>query len=219
MTAEERNQIEAELRALPPSDVVKAASAQAANLERRNASSARRAAESAGNVVVVGASDGDLGARVMALFEAEAGMSEEGGSKGPAGVAAVVGVSLNQARALDNHDEVKTSLRGAKTLVIVPADHSRRSGAKPRGGEGLGSGLGGFFGGGGDAAGEEKRTAELTDEEATRVLRACGEGLKHVVCLSVGSARGGGGVGGGLFGRGGQDDKNFPPESATEQVG
>lgn len=213
MTAEERsNQMEAELRVLSPKDVVSAAAAQALARTKRNASAnaavARRAAEAAGNVVVVGASDGELGSRVLGLFEKEAGV--EGGKGRGAGVVSVAGVSLEEARAVD--EDIKVILRLVNTLVVIPADDGgNKSGSSmtPKGG-GM---LGGLFGVGG---GRGQEGAGLTDEEATRVLGACGEGLKHVVCLSAGAAGGSGG--GGLFGGGGQDDKSFPPESEAEQV-
>lgn len=214
MTAKERsNQMEAELRTLSPKDVVSAAAAQSLARARKNASAnaavARQAAEAAGNVVVVGASDGELGSKVLSLFEKEAVVEEDKGRRA-AGVDSVAGVSLEEARAVV--EDIKEILQRVNTLVVVPADDSGSKSGSSMNTKGGGM-LGGLFGGGG---GKGKEGAGLTDEEATRVLGACGEGLKHVVCLSAGAAGGSGG--GGLFGGGGQDDKSFPPESEAEQV-
>lgn len=224
MTPEERNQIEAELSTLSPSDVIKAAAEQARSLAQKNASAqamaARRIADSAGDVVVVGgvrsskSDDGhgdgdgesDLGAQILALFDDEAGEME---GKGVARVTSVEGISITEAKGLG--EGVKNSLAGVKTLVIVPADSS--SANKKKSGSGFGAMFGG--GGGGDAG---SGTGSLTDGEASALIDACGDNVKHVVCLSVGSSTGGGG-GGGLFGGGGgSEEKGFPGESSTEQV-
>eukprot|EP00752_Nemacystus_decipiens_P001587 g1548.t1 len=220
VTPEERNQMEAEMRTLSPKDVVKAAAAQAAAQAKKNASAAaaaaRRSAEAAGAVVVVGAGgeDGALGAAVLGLFESELA---EVGEKGAARVTSVYNVSLAAAKALrEDDEEMMAALRGVKTLVVVPADSASGKGKK-RGGGG-GGGLGGMFGGGGGGGGkggEAMKGEGLSDGEVVSLLEACGEGLKHVVCLSVGGASGGGG---GLFGGGGgSEDKGFPGESAAEQ--
>lgn len=232
MTPAERQQIEAELSTLSPGDVVKAASAQAVALAKKNASvaaaAARREADAVGNVVVVGSTDGELGAQLLALFEAEAEAGEMGG-KGVARVASASGVSLADVKALlgggagddekEEEEKVRVSglLKEAKTLVIIPA----QSGKKKKGGGGGGGGLAGLFGGGGGGGGgggDGGAGDGLSDEEVTALLDACRKELKHVLCLSIGSFAGGGGGGGGLFGSGGNDDKLFPAESSAEQV-
>lgn len=210
------------MRTLSPADVIKQASAQAAAAAKKNASAAaaaaRRTAEAAGAVVVVGAGgdgeDGPLGAAVLALFEEEVAAV---GEKGAARVTSVSGVPLSTAKGLGGggggDGDVRAALEGVKTLVIVPGD----SGSKKKKGGGGGGGLGGLFGGGG---GEDAVKGEgLSDEEVVGLLDACGQSLKHVVCLSVGGASSGGG-GGGLFGGGGggAEDKGFPGESTAEQV-
>lgn len=77
-----------------------------------------------------------------------------------------------------------------------------------------GAGLAGMFGGG---SGNQGGVEALSDADAAGVIEACGEGLKNIICLSVGVSSGGG-VGAALFGTGGEDSKGFPAQSDAEQV-
>lgn len=102
-------------------------------LARRNATAsaaaARRDAQSAGHVVVVGASDGDVGARVLDLLSEDMAL----GDKGAAGVSSVEEISLSEARAVaaggggggggtGRISMIKAALAKVKTLVVLPSD-------------------------------------------------------------------------------------------------
>lgn len=122
------------MTAMPPLAPPRWSSAlKVAAIARRNAtlaaSGARREAQSAGHVVVIGAGDGDLGARVVDLFADDVALEE----KGAGGVQSVEGISLAEARAVaagsggggggtGRISVVKAALERVKTLVVLPSD-------------------------------------------------------------------------------------------------